>query len=79
MAAKAQMISHGGAGCLRVLAEWEDAGQVVEGPEQGFLTSQGRYVDRHEAAGLMAEVGWVSRLSGYRIVATQTLLSEDLY
>jgi hypothetical protein len=46
--------------------------------DEGFITSNNRFIDREEAFKLMQSVGWQSKnLQGYQLCGW--LFSEDLY
>jgi hypothetical protein len=59
--------------CFRTLSGWM-CGEV-DRPEQGFVTSRNRFVDRVEAFRLQ-KAAHVESLTGYR---GEQLFSEDLY
>ncbi len=48
-------------------ALFRDLGQMTDSDQEGFLTSEGRFVSRHEARGIAIAAGQVSRDSGMLI------------
>lgn len=67
--------------CISTVIKWRNTGQEtgrVEDVMQGFLTSRGRWVDRHEAARLQQAAGIKSVNPRSRDWPTY-LFSEDLY
>lgn len=62
--------------CYHTMFKWlgkDTARKVLH--EQGFVTSQNRFVDRHEGMRLQRAAG-IESVHGYR---GDTLFSEDLY
>lgn len=67
--------------CINTAIDWQDAGQdigLLRCAEQGFLTSEQRFVNRTEAAALERAAGLLSAMTGQPFDST-CLFSEDLY
>ena len=70
---------HRHSNCIQTMVDWQDAGQVVEIQEQGFMTSENRFVGRTEGMRLQKAAGARSCYSDDGELRGDILFSEDLY